>query len=152
MKRSTNLSIISGLAIIALISALVVVIYPRLLSNKGNANDSANNEINELINNVSKSNSNQNTTNSGATGNISYSSDRDGNYEIYSMEASGGNHKRLTNNNATDVEPSWSPDGTKIGFRSARDGNDEIYVMDASGEGQRNISNNIAADFEPNWD
>ena len=35
----------------------------------------------------------------------------------------------LTNNAATDVYPSWSPDGTKIAFGTNRDGNYEIYVM-----------------------
>ena len=43
---------------------------------------------------------------------------------------------RLTNNAAFDIEPSWSPDGTKIAFASDRDGNSEIYVMNADGSGK----------------
>ena len=38
---------------------------------------------------------------------------------------------RLTQNNAEDLHPVWSPDGKKIAFMSDRDGNYEIYVIDA---------------------
>jgi len=46
------------------------------------------------------------------------------------MNTDGTNPTRLTNNDAEDEYPSWSPDGTKIAFTSDRDGNYEIYVMD----------------------
>jgi hypothetical protein len=52
---------------------------------------------------------------------------------IGSFYITGGytsNPTRLTNNDAEDAIPSWSPDGTKIAFISDRDGNYEIYVMD----------------------
>ena len=40
---------------------------------------------------------------------IAFSSDRDGNAEIYVMNSDGSNQTRLTNNPADDTEPSWSP-------------------------------------------
>jgi TolB protein len=40
---------------------------------------------------------------------IAFESDRDGNNEIYVMNADGSNQTRLTNNPADDTEPSWSP-------------------------------------------
>ena len=61
---------------------------------------------------------------------ITFISDRDGNNEIYVMDADGSNQIRLTNDLGKDNRPSWSPDGTKIAFASARDGNINIYVMD----------------------
>ncbi|HLK59086.1 MAG TPA: hypothetical protein VKU00_21170 [Chthonomonadaceae bacterium] len=64
---------------------------------------------------------------------IALDSTRDGNSEIYVMNADGSNQTRLTNNPATDHVPVWSPDGSKIAFISNRDGNDEIYVMNADG-------------------
>ena len=35
---------------------------------------------------------------------------------IYVMNADGSNVTRLTDNDAGDVDPSWSPDGEKIAF------------------------------------
>ncbi len=36
-------------------------------------------------------------------------SDRDGNFEIYVMDADGSNPVRLTNTAARDFDPAWSP-------------------------------------------
>ena len=40
--------------------------------------------------------------------------DRDGNREIYVMDADGTNQVRLTNNSGLDDHPSWPPDGTNL--------------------------------------
>ena len=64
---------------------------------------------------------------------IAFTSYRDGNGEIYVMDADGGNLRNLTRNPALDWGPAWSPDGGRIAFTSNRDGNFEIYVMDAKG-------------------
>jgi Tol biopolymer transport system component len=61
---------------------------------------------------------------------IAFMSSKEGNNEIYVMDADGSNQSNLTNNDGYDDFPNWSPDGTKIAFASARDGNVEIYVMD----------------------
>ena len=82
---------------------------------------------------------------------IAFSTDRDGNAEIYVMDQFGGNLVNLTNNGASDGHPAWSPDGTKILFRSDRNGNDEIYVMNADGTNQTRLTNNAAIDYLPNW-
>ena len=82
---------------------------------------------------------------------ISFTSDRDGNYEIYVMNADGSGQTRLTNNPAVDYYPDWSPDGRRIAFTSERDGNAEIYVMNADGSGQTNLTNNTALDEAPAW-
>jgi Tol biopolymer transport system component len=89
----------------------------------------------------------------GRNGQIAFYSERDGNGNIYVMNAAdGSNQTRLTNSTADDLPPSWSPDGTKIAFGSSRDGNWEIYIMNAAdGSGQTRLTNNAADDSEPDW-
>src|ERR1041385_6856957 len=73
------------------------------------------------------------------SGQIAFNSDRDGNWEIYSIIADGGHVTRLTNDPAQDQGPQWSPDGRQIAFTSDRSavpdqyGNWALYVMDADG-------------------
>ena len=82
---------------------------------------------------------------------IAFVSKRDGNYEIYVMDAAGKNQKNLTENKADDMFPAWSPDGTKIAFHSYRHGNWEIYVMDADGKNQKRLTENPGEDRVPAW-
>lgn len=82
---------------------------------------------------------------------IAFSTNRDGNHEIYIMNANGANPVRLTTNAANDISPAWSPDGTQIVFTSDRDGNDEIYIMNADGTNLINLTNNEADDSQPAW-
>ena len=91
---------------------------------------------------------------------IAFSSRRDGNSEIYVMNADGTNQRRLTNNRANDWFPAWSPDGRRIAFVSERDGHvhaqhgwptSEIYVMAADGSHPQNITNDPSDDREASW-
>jgi Tol biopolymer transport system component len=67
------------------------------------------------------------------SGRIAFQSRRDGNAEIYSMNADGSDQTNLTRNPAQDTDPAWSPDGQWIAFLSDRTGKQEIFVMDAYG-------------------
>ena len=91
---------------------------------------------------------------------IAFSSEREGNPEIYVMDTDGKNQHRLTNNPNDDWVPSWSPDGKRIVFFSDRDGHpdaipgwvtSEIYVMDADGANPQNLTNNPNDDTHPSW-
>ncbi|MCK4391549.1 PD40 domain-containing protein [Candidatus Bipolaricaulota bacterium] len=82
---------------------------------------------------------------------IAFLSKRDGNWEIYVMNADGSKQRCLTNNPAVDTYHSWSPDGEKIAFASDRDGNSEIYVMNADGSNQRRLTYNAFYDYRPRW-
>jgi Tol biopolymer transport system component len=89
---------------------------------------------------------------------IAFATSRNGNNEIYVMDADGSDPTRLTNNPADDGAPAFSPDG-KIAFHSSRDGgNFDIYVMDAAdgdndsnGDDLKRLTRNIASDTEPSF-
>lgn len=90
----------------------------------------------------------------GINGRIVFTSDRDGGYEIYSMNSSGGDLRKLTDNedSVQDIQPVLSPDGKTIAFVSGRDGNSEIYTMKASdGSNQTRRTQSGAPDLSPAW-
>src|SRR5687768_10024527 len=83
---------------------------------------------------------------------IAFYSDRDGDREIYIMKGDGTGLRQLTFNEGEDLDPTWSPDGSKIAFMSDRDGGAwEIYVMNADGSGQTRLTNNLFMDTRPSW-
>jgi hypothetical protein len=82
---------------------------------------------------------------------IAFATLRDGNYEIYTMNANGTGQLNRSANGATDLYPAWSPNGAKITFSTNRDGNDEIYTMNADGGVQTRLTTNAATDMDPDW-
>ena len=76
-----------------------------------------------------------------------FSSDRDGNQEIYRMNFEGDpNPTRLTSNPASDGGARYSPDGSTIVFTSNRDGTSQVYKMNADGSNQVRVTNNPGFD------
>ena len=75
---------------------------------------------------------------------IAFTSTRDGNEQIYVMDADGSSQTNISNNSENEDFPSWSPDGSKIAFRSGRDGTTNIYVMDSDGSNQTRLNSNSA--------
>jgi Tol biopolymer transport system component len=49
------------------------------------------------------------------------------------------------------VDPTWSPDGTRIAFSSARNNNYDIYVMNADGSGVKQLTYTSWSEAEPAW-
>jgi len=87
----------------------------------------------------------------GRDGMIAFWTTRDGNGEIYLMGADGRNQINLTNNDASELYPTWSPDGSKIAFTSDRDGDREIFVMDADGSNVIRLTDDDSVDSSPTW-
>lgn len=84
-------------------------------------------------------------------GRIAFVSDRDGNLEIYLMNADGSRQVNLTNHLSNDWQPTWSPKGEQIAFRSDRDGTfswpslvQDIYVLDVDDALQSDDGGDVA--------
>ena len=83
-----------------------------------------------------------------ANGKIAFTSDRDGNREIYVMNNDGTGQVRMTTNPEPDDYPAWSPDGRKIAFMSGT----SLKLIDADGTNQTQLTTaaveqNCAHDF-----
>jgi Tol biopolymer transport system component len=92
----------------------------------------------------------------GSNGRIAFASERDGDFEIYSIEPDGTGLLQLTSNALDDDDPSWSPDGTRIAYvrtGSCQTACKAIWVMDADGTGQTAVTGwfNAIADTAPVW-
>lgn len=82
---------------------------------------------------------------------VLFISTRDGNAQIYVMDADGDHPRALTHGPAENTEPAWSPDGQRIAFTSYRDGNAEIYVMNPDGTHVSCLTDHPLADSAPAW-
>ena len=68
---------------------------------------------------------------------IVFSSNRDGNWEVYMMNPDGSRQERLTYDRAVDCDPVISPRGDQILFNSNRRGTRDLYLMDVNGRNVR---------------
>jgi Tol biopolymer transport system component len=105
---------------------------------------------------------------------LAFVSSRDGNWEIYTMNADGSEQTNLTHEPSRDSEPAWSPDSQLVAFQSCRDDphpvtctspcggnfeeddgivscNNQIYLMNADGSGQIRLTNSPDDDTNPTW-
>ena len=64
---------------------------------------------------------------------ILFESNRDGNWEIYLMDADGTNQRQLTTDSSDDRRSSWHPSEEAILFESNRSGKNELYRLELAG-------------------
>ena len=82
---------------------------------------------------------------------IVFASNRDGNWDIYSMDAKGKNLLQLTDHPKSDEYPAFSPDGRRIAFKSERDFKPDLYVMDRDGNNVIRLTNDNDFESRPSW-
>ena len=82
---------------------------------------------------------------------IVFSSNRDGDWDIYSMDANGDNLLQLTDHPASDEDPACSPDGRRIVFTSERGITHDLYVMDSDGSNVVRLTHDNFLEAHPSW-
>ena len=75
---------------------------------------------------------------------IAFASEHEGDYDICVMNADGTSAANITNHEADEYTPAWSPDGTKIAFVKRED-DAGIYVMNADGTNVEKITRGFRA-------
>ncbi len=81
-----------------------------------------------------------------------FSTDRDGQFEIYRTTPNGSEITRITENAIDEVYPQFSPDGSKIIFQGGFYGaGAEIYVMDSDGSNLLKLTDNMGHDGAPSF-
>jgi TolB protein len=82
---------------------------------------------------------------------IAYTTERNGQYEIFIIDVVSGAARNLTNHSGDDAFPAWSLDGSQLLFHSNRYGDFDIFVINADGSNVRQLTDNNAPDLAPTW-
>jgi TolB protein len=82
---------------------------------------------------------------------IAFTSNRDGNQEIYLVLLDGTQQTNISNHPAEDFSPKGTHSGDRIVFVSTRDGSQDVFIMYADGSSQGNLTNHPAQDTLPAW-
>ena len=82
---------------------------------------------------------------------IVFVSDRDGDWDIYSMDVDGDNLIQLTDHPASDEYPACSPDGRRIAFQSDRGVTRDLYVMDSDGNNVVRLTHDNFFEARASW-
>jgi Tol biopolymer transport system component len=72
-------------------------------------------------------------------------------FDLYILDPIGMMKTQLSETDASEWVPQWSPDGQKITFSSDRDGDSEIYVINQDGSNLVQLTNNSGYDGRPRW-
>ena len=76
----------------------------------------------------------------------------DGNdQEIYTINASGGGKKQLTDNSTPDEYPYYSPSGKRIAYVNDAGTDEDIWTIQPSGGGRQQVTDNGGLDRDPYW-
>ncbi len=87
----------------------------------------------------------------GGEGAIVYTSNEEGNWDIYRLDLSEPRPRRLTSRFQEEESAVASPDGERLAFVSRRDGDYEIYIMRIDGTQPQRLTFSRGIDEDPHW-
>jgi Tol biopolymer transport system component len=82
------------------------------------------------------------------TGDLAFSSVREGNSDIYIISADGTELRRVTSVPTRELEPCWSPDANRIAYQSRRP-NWMIFTSQLDGADEQQVSTSLS--WSPDW-
>ena len=86
----------------------------------------------------------------GGTSTLSFSS-FDRSPDLYLIDSTGKNLRKLTTDHINKKAPTWSPDGRFFAYLSNDDGDPDIYVMDVRNKTSRQLTDHPDRDLSPAW-
>lgn len=82
---------------------------------------------------------------------IAFCSSRDGDFDLYVMNADGTGVKRVVKLEGMQSRPAWSPDGKRLAFTWNREGNYDIYAVNLDGSGLTRLTDSPERDDYATW-
>jgi WD40 repeat protein len=82
---------------------------------------------------------------------LAFDSTRDGNTELYLVDADGSETVRLTDTPSSEWAASWSPDGSRIAYTSDATGIAQIWTMNADGSNPAQLTFSPDGNLWPAW-
>jgi len=70
---------------------------------------------------------------------------------LYIKSVDGVAVTQLTSDSSSDIQPAFSPDGTRVAFASNRGGNWDIWITSISGDPPVQMTSNDSDDVHPSW-
>jgi tricorn protease len=71
--------------------------------------------------------------------------------DLWVVDRSGGEARRLTSDVGIEIDPVFSPDGSMIAFTGEYDGNEDVYVIPAAGGSPKRLTTHPGSDQAVGW-
>ncbi len=71
--------------------------------------------------------------------------------DLWTVDRSGGDARRLTSDVGIEIDPVFSPDGSMIAFTGEYDGNEDVYVVPAAGGVPKRLTSHPSPDQVVGW-